>query len=82
MLIGLELARWGLTVERATGFSRELRLLLELAHEALEDAGWWDEAARALAPPGRVGVFVCGGSLPHLDGLDAMRCNRPDHYFK
>jgi len=56
--------------------------LLELAHEALEDAGWWDEAAQALAPPGRVGVFVCGGSLPHLDGLDAMRCNRPDDYFK
>ena len=45
------------------------RLIAQSADE-LEDAGWWDERRQALVPPGRVGVFVCGGSLPHLDGLD------------
>ena len=32
-----------------------------------------------ISPP-RVGVFVSGGSLPHLSGLDEMRRETPDKY--
>ncbi len=79
---GLELSLWGLTAERAATMSREQRLLLELAHEALEDAGYWDEKDQRLRLPGRVGVFVCGGSLPHLDGLDQLRAERPGEHAR
>ena len=59
------------------------RVLLQLACEALDDAGigYGDDSSPQAPSRQRVGVFVCGGSLPHLNGLDEMRSSAPDAYF-
>ena len=46
--------------------SPELRCLVELAYEALADAGFEDPTALEDGHGLRTGVFVSGGSLPHL----------------
>mmetsp|Transcript_16138 Transcript_16138/g.56290 ORF Transcript_16138/g.56290 Transcript_16138/m.56290 type:complete len:2677 (-) Transcript_16138:165-8195(-) len=80
--LGFDCAFWGLPKEAATLMDTAQRTLLELSHEALEDAG--------LDPfnvKGRVGVVVCGGSLPHYAtdrlgiNLEECRRERPDEYF-
>jgi len=79
---GFDHAFWGLSREAATFMDSTQRAMLETAYEALEDAGMDPFNA-----PGRVGVVVCGGSLPHhasevlgID-LDESRAERPDEYF-
>lgn len=57
--------------------SLEQRVLLELSFEALQDAGFDPLEMSKI----RTGVFVCGGSLPHLGDLDEMRRSDPAKYF-
>ena len=79
---GIDSSFWGVPLEQASMMDTAQRMLLEVAYEALEDAG-----LDPLKVSGRVGVVVCGGSLQHYAterlGLDVeqMRSERPDDYF-
>eukprot|EP00928_Gymnodinium_smaydae_P019045 TRINITY_DN17271_c0_g2_i3.p1 TRINITY_DN17271_c0_g2~~TRINITY_DN17271_c0_g2_i3.p1 ORF type:complete len:2830 (-),score=446.37 TRINITY_DN17271_c0_g2_i3:271-8760(-) len=79
---GFDCAFWGLRPEAAAGMETAQRVLLEVAYEALEDAGF-----DPFNVPGRVGVVVCGGGLPYYGSevlgvdLEEARVERPDEYF-
>ncbi|KAL1519792.1 hypothetical protein AB1Y20_023299 [Prymnesium parvum] len=75
---GVDLQLFSIPFAAAQKMSTEQRVLLGLAYEALEDAGY-----DPLHLPARAGVFVCGGSLPHLHAdLNEMRSKRPSEYWE
>eukprot|EP00929_Paragymnodinium_shiwhaense_P111785 TRINITY_DN80072_c0_g1_i1.p1 TRINITY_DN80072_c0_g1~~TRINITY_DN80072_c0_g1_i1.p1 ORF type:complete len:3057 (-),score=764.27 TRINITY_DN80072_c0_g1_i1:103-9273(-) len=79
---GFDCGFWNVLKEQALGMDVAQRVMLEVAYEALEDAGF-----DPFNVPGRVGVVVCGGGMQHYTSevlgvdLDECRRERPDEYF-
>jgi len=68
----------GVSISGAT--SIEQRVLLELSFEALQDAGF--DPLNMEQSVIKTGVFLCGGSLPHVGELDSLRQADPAKYFE
>eukprot|EP00931_Biecheleriopsis_adriatica_P072874 TRINITY_DN47262_c0_g1_i1.p1 TRINITY_DN47262_c0_g1~~TRINITY_DN47262_c0_g1_i1.p1 ORF type:complete len:2707 (-),score=546.64 TRINITY_DN47262_c0_g1_i1:209-8329(-) len=80
--LGLDCGFWKISKEMAVMMDTAQRTMLEVAYEALADAGF-----DPFKVDGRVGIVVCGGSLTHyaIDDLgidlEESRTQRADEYF-
>ena len=78
-----DLQFWGLPKQEAVTMDCNHRILLEIAYEALEDAGY-----NPFACPGAVGVYACGPSLPHYlldvwpEDVRTLRLTDPARYME